>query len=76
MLCEFELELNTTVAIKNICCLKGEGAVDHNTVIRWLQKFCLRCKNLDDQAKSGRPKTVDSKAVLQTIVVNSMENIS
>ena len=29
---EFELVHNTVEATKNICCAKGEGAVDHRTV--------------------------------------------
>ena len=24
---------------KNICCAKGEGVVDYNSVTRWLKKF-------------------------------------
>ena len=31
---------------------------------------CSGCKNLNDQAKSGRPKTVDSRMVLQPIEAN------
>ena len=41
------------------CCPKGEGIVDHSIVTRWFKKFHLNCKNLDDQAKLGRSKTVD-----------------
>ena len=46
----FELGLNTVKAIKNICCTKGKCAVNHGKVTRW-------CKNFDNQATSGRPKT-------------------
>ena len=53
MLYEFELGHNTTEATKNIYCVKGESAVDHNTVNRWFKKFCSGCKNLDDQAVSN-----------------------
>ena len=56
-------------ATKNICA-KGESAVDHSTVGRLLKKLWLGCKNLHNQAKSGGPKSVDSKAVLQAIAVN------
>ena len=55
MLYEFVLE--TT---KNICCVKVESAVDSSTITRWLKKFCLNCKNIDNQARLGRPKTMDS----------------
>ena len=61
---------NTTEATKNICYAKGESSVDYSAVSRWLKKFHLGCKNLDEQAKSGRPKTVDSEALLQVIEAN------
>ena len=32
---------------KNIYCVKTEGAVT-----RWFKKFCLDCKNLDDQSEA------------------------
>ena len=35
-----------------------------SSVTWWFKKFHVSCKNLDDQTKSGRPKTVDSKAML------------
>ena len=50
--------------------MKGERVVDHSTVIRWFKKFCSVCKYLDDHAKSGMDKTVDSEAVLQAIESN------
>ena len=48
--------------------MKHGGEVDHSTVTRG-SKNCLSCKNLDDQARSGRSKTVDSEAT-QVIVIN------
>ena len=47
---------------------------DNGTVKGWLKKFCLDCKNLDDQASSGRPKTLDSKFMLQPIEVTPMSS--
>ena len=67
MLYKFELGHNIVEATKKICCAKGEGAVDHSKVARWFKKFYLGCKNFDDQAKSSKPKTVDSEAMLQVI---------
>ena len=32
-----------------------------------VKKFHLGCKNLNDQVRLGRPRTVDSKAVLPAI---------
>ena len=36
ILYELELGNNAAEETKNIFCAKGEGAVDHNTVTRWL----------------------------------------
>ena len=59
------------VATKNISCVKSEGIDDHSTVTRWLQNFTHSvCKNLDDQTRSGRPKNIDSEAVLKAIETN------
>ena len=64
MLYDFELSHNSTEATENIFCTKGAGgAFDHGTVIRCFNKFCSGCKNLDDQARSDRPKMVDSEAL-------------
>ena len=71
---EFELGNNAAEATKLNCCAKSEGTVDHGIVIRWLKKFCSSGKNLDDQAKSGGPKTVNSDAVLQAIVAERISN--
>ena len=53
---------------------KGEVAVDHSTVTRWLNKFQLGCKNLDGQVVS--PKTMNSEAILQAIVTLIMYQVS
>ena len=66
---KFKLEHNPAEATKNICWAKSEGAIDNSTV-RWFKKFCLGCKNFDDQAMAGRSKTRKSKAALQAIETN------
>ena len=58
-------------ANKNIGCMKGEGTIDYSTITRWFKKFCLGCKNLNNQPRSGRPKTVDAEAVPEAIKGNS-----
>ena len=63
MLYEFELGYNASKATKNICCAKDEGAVNHNTVNKWYKKLRSDCKNLDDQARLGRPKSIDSEVL-------------
>ena len=42
---------------------------------RRFKKFCSVCKNLDDHARSGKPKTV-SKAMLQEIKANPRNSTS
>ena len=39
-------------------------------IVVWFKKFCLRCKNLNDQASPSRSKIVDFKVVLQSRKVN------
>ena len=68
MLYKFELCHNALEATKNICCVKGEGTVDYNTVTRWLKKCCSGCKNLNDPARSAWPKTMDSEIMLQAML--------
>ena len=51
MLHKFYLGHNTVEATKNIFCVKSESTVDHITVTRWIKKFCLDFKNLNDQAR-------------------------
>ena len=59
---------------KNICCVKGEGAVNHSSVTRLFKKFCLGGKNCDGQARTGKTKTVYSDIVLLAKVENPVHN--
>ena len=74
MLYEFKLVHNAEETTKNICYAKSEGAVDYSPVIRLFQKFHLGYKNVDDQARSGWPKIVDSETTFQAIVANQAIN--
>ena len=67
----YQSEPGYNTAEIRICCAKNKGTVDRSTVTRWLKKFRSGCKNLDDQAISGRPKLVDSEAIFQIIVANA-----
>ena len=60
MLYEFKLKHSASEPSKNICCVKGEGAVDHSTVTNCFKKFCLDRKKLDNKARSSKPNTMDS----------------
>ena len=61
-------------ANKNISCAKGKGIVNHSTVTRWLKKFFFGRKNLKNQARFDRRKTMNFKAVLQAILANLMSS--
>ena len=73
MLYEFQLGYNVMETTNNIRCRKDEGAIDLSTETRWLKKFRSGCKNLDNQARSGRPKTFDFERSLQTLKDKSSE---
>ena len=75
ILYNFELGHNPSKAAKNICCAKGDAAVDQRTVTRWLTKFRSGYKDFDRQTRSGRPQTMDSEAVLQVIEANQVSHI-
>ena len=70
MLDKFKVGHNAKEATKTICCEKDESTVDHCIVTRWLKKVHPVCKNLDDQPRSGRPKTVGTEAVLHAKEAN------
>ena len=78
ILYDFDLDDNATEATKNIGCTKGEGTIDDSRVTKWFKKFRSGCKNLDDQAMSGRTKTVAFEAVLssQRKSVSGTERVS
>ena len=67
---KFKLGHNTEEVTKNICCVKGEGVVDHSTVTRWFKKFHSGYKNLNNQANLDPPKMMDSKTMLKVIEAN------
>ena len=64
---ELKLRDNTVETTKNICCTKEESTVHQSYQV--VQKFFLGCKNLNNQAMSGRPKTEGFKAILEAIKV-------
>ena len=62
MLYKFKQGHNTSEPTKNICCVLGEGTVDHSTMTRSFQKFWAGYNNLNDQVRG--------QAVLQAIEAN------
>ena len=73
MLFMFELFHNVAEITKIICRVNGIGAINHSTVSRRFKKFPLSYKNLD-YTTAGRPKTMNSKAVLQAIEANPVSS--
>ena len=61
--------------VKNICYVKGEGTVAYSTVTRRFKKFCSGCKKFDDQARSGRSRTMDSDTI-EANVESSNQRVS
>ena len=60
MLYEFEPDYKAVEAIKNIYCPKREDAVDHSRVTRWFKKFHSGYKNINDQTRTDKSKTVNA----------------
>ena len=58
---------------KIIYSVKDESAVDSSTVTRWFKKFCTVGKSLDDQTRSGRPKTATEANLASSIQRVSVE---
>ena len=68
MLYSLKLSNKSAEETKNVFCAKGESWVDHSAVIKWFKKlFCSSWKNLDNWARSGGPKSVDSEAEVQAV---------
>ena len=62
ILYESKLGHNTIKTTKNICCLKGEGTVDHRAVTRWFKKLCSRCNNINN-ARQDNSKGLNYKSI-------------
>ena len=74
ILYKFKLSHNPTEATKNICSEKSEDTVDHSIVMWWLKKFCIECKNIKDQIRSGKPKSVNSVVSLRAREANPVKS--
>ena len=48
---------------KHLQCKRWTCSRSHYSKNRLIKKFWMSCKNLDNQARSGGPKTVDSKTI-------------
>ena len=71
MLHEFELGKRPWIQSKNICSEKGEGAIDHI-----VKKIIWVARTFNNQERSGKPKTVNSEAVLQFMEANQTSSAS
>ena len=65
--------------VEEISGAKGEGAVDHITLIKWLKKFVFaKVEGAVDQSTVSRSKSVDSKVVLhakEACLVSSTQRV-
>ena len=61
-------------ATTKFCCTKSEDAVHLN--IKCFKKLYSACKDIDYQAKTNRPKSVDCEAVLRGVERSSTRRVS
>ena len=66
--------LNWTMEVTKKRCAKGEGTVGYSKAIRCFNQFRSSSKNRKDQTCWGRPKTMDSKAMLQARETNPVSS--
>ena len=59
----YVFKLDHVKTIKNICCVKDYGIIDHSWETRWLKIIHLVCKSLYDHTKSGQSEIFYSKAI-------------
>ena len=59
--------LSTRCAVKEICDTEGEGTVSQSKASRWYRRFGSGDFTLEDQPRSGRPSTLDSKDVVAAL---------
>ena len=66
---QFELVYKNAEEIENICCV-WKVTVQLITETRWFMKILVGLQELQQLGRSGKPKSVDSEAVLQAIEIN------
>jgi [histone H3]-lysine36 N-dimethyltransferase SETMAR len=71
LLYEFKLGTNAAEASRKICTAFGEDAVTSRTAQRWFKKFALGDQSLEDNARSGRPSSLDIDELRTVIETNS-----
>ena len=59
-----------SAAARQICQVEGEGKVSNRTARKWFKQFSQGDTNLTDKKRSGRPKTINSEAILNAVEIN------
>lgn len=62
--------INAKEAATKICDIEGKDIVSIRTAQKWFKKFNEGHTNLEDESRSGRPRTVDTKAILEAVENN------
>ena len=61
---------NATAATKKVCKVEGDNVVSNRTAQNWFKRFNEGDIDLGDNARSGRPTTVDSEAIREAVETN------
>lgn len=67
LLYEYQLGSTATAAARNICRVVDTDAVTHTTAARWFDRFRRGDYSLQDEARSGRPTTIDLSQLREAI---------
>ena len=62
--------LSARAAAREICSEEGEGSVSNPTASAWFKKFNTGDTSIEDQPRSGRPPTLDSEVLRQSVEAN------
>jgi len=63
-------KLSAAAAAREICQVEGQGTVSPRTARKWFKRFNEGRTSIEDDARSGRPKAVDSDALRQAVEAN------
>ena len=67
--------LSARAAARKICSVEGEGSVSNPTASAWFKKFNTGDTSIEDQPRSGRPPTLDSEVLRQSVEANPATSV-
>lgn len=71
LLYEYKHGTKAAVAAQKICTAFGDDVVSDRTAQKWFKKFSSGDFNLNDEARSGRPKIINNEDLQQVVEANS-----